>query len=104
MDSQQQTHRQAGQAREKEKGPYAYSGWGSSRGLRGRVGHSVVHEVGPRAAADDLTPSQAHAHPSIAPSSIVGHAMRSHHSGYLRRAALRVKVAPSAVLAVQLGL
>lgn len=70
------------------------------------MGSSVVHDVGPRTAADYLTPRQVHAHPPAASSSssVVGHAMRCHHSGHLRRAALRVKVAPSAVLAVQLRL
>lgn len=60
-----------------------YSSWGSSCGLGGRVGSSVVHDVSPRTAADYLTPRQIHAHSSTAPSSIVGHAMRCHHSGHL---------------------
>lgn len=79
-----------------------YSSWGCSCGLGGRVGSSGVHDVSPRTAADYLTPRQIHVHSSTAPSSVVGHAMRSHHSGHLRRAALCVKVAPPTVLAVQL--
>lgn len=82
-----------------------YSSWGSPCGLGGRVGSSVVHEVSPRTAADYLTPRQTHAHSSgAAASSVVGHAMSCHHSGHLWRAALRVKVAPSTVLVVQLRL
>lgn len=81
-----------------------YSSWGSSRGLSGRVGSRVVHDVRSRTGADYLTPRQIHAHSSAAPSSVVVHAMRCHHSGHLWRAALRVKVAPSTVLAVQLRL
>lgn len=64
----------------------------------------VVHYVSPRAAADYLPPCQIHGHSSAAPASVVGHAVRRDHGGHLRRAALRVKVAPPAVLAVQLRL
>lgn len=81
-----------------------YSGWGGSCGLGGRVWSRVVHQVSPGTAADYLTPRQTHVHPSGVPSSIVGHAMRRHHSGHLRRAALRVEVTPPTVLAVQLRL
>ena len=81
-----------------------YSSWGSSCSLCGRVGSSVVHDVRSRTGADYLTPRQIHAHSPAAPSSVVVHAMRCHHSGHLWRAALRVKVAPSTVLAVQLRL
>lgn len=60
-----------------------YSGWGSSCSLGGGVGSSVVHDVCPRTAADYLTPRQIHAHSAAAPSTVVGHAVRSHHGGHL---------------------
>lgn len=61
-----------------------YSSRGSSCSLGGLVGSSVVHDVSPRTAADYLTPRQVHVHPPAAPSSVMGHAMRCHHSGHLR--------------------
>lgn len=85
-----------------------YSCWGSPCALRGRVASSVVHDVGAAgAAADYLTACHVHAHAAASaatttasPAPVVGHAMRGDHGGHLRRAALRVEVAPSAVLAV----
>lgn len=82
---------------------------GSPRALRGRVASSVVHDVGAAgAAADYLTTPHVHAHAAAAatagPAPVVGHAVRGDHGGHLRRAALRVEVAPAAVLAVQLRL
>lgn len=71
--------------------------------MGGRVVHGVApDEVGSRA-ADDLPPGQTHGQTPVPPS-IVGHAMGRHHCRHLGRAALRVKVAPSTVLAVHLGL
>lgn len=80
---------------------------GSPRALRGRVASSVVHDVGAAgAAADYLTTPHVHAHAAAAasPTPVVGHAVRGDNGGHLRRAALRVEVAPAAVLAVQLRL
>lgn len=68
------------------------------------MGSSVVHDVRARTAADYLPPRHVHAHASAAPSPVVGHAVRGHHGGHLRRAALCVEVVPTAVLAVQLRL
>lgn len=92
------------------EGGGTYGCRGSPRALRGRVASSVVHDVGAAgAAADYLTAGHVHAHAAAAtattgPAPVVGHAVRGDHGGHLRRAALRVEVAPAAVLAVQLRL
>lgn len=83
-------------------GLHTHSCWRSSRGLGSGMRRGVVHYVSSRTAADYLPPCQIHAHPSAGPSSVVAHAVRGDHGGHLRRAALRIKVAPPAVLAVQL--
>lgn len=87
---------------------WTYGCRGSPRALRGWVASSVVHDVGAAgAAADYLTARHVHAHAATTaagPAPVVGHAVRGDHGGHLRRAALRVKVTPAAVLAVQLRL
>lgn len=89
-----------------------HSCWRSSRGLGSGVRRGVVHYVSSGTAADYLPPCQIHAHPCAGPASaasssspsaaVAAHAVGGDHGGHLRRAALRVEVAPPAVLAVQL--
>lgn len=71
--------------------------------MRGGAVHSIrPDQVGPRA-ADDLTTREAHSQPAVS-AAVVGQAVSRHHCADLGHGALRVKVAPAAVLTVQLRL
>lgn len=71
--------------------------------MRGRAVHRVAPDQISSRAADDLAAGEAHRQPPVSVA-VVGHAVRRHHRGHLRRAALRVKIIPPTVLAVHLGL